>query len=173
MSDELSIELSLDQATNLLSCRMINNANRTLVLRRPCPPLDMRISGPPGTSPHYMVQALFSVPKVTIEQGKDYIATFQLPGNFAFTVPGEYVLHFNYRSLRSGGIGKTEGVDDVVAESNSVVYVVKLEDLPPRRPARHAAKSDQAPKAEDVPPVEAPIQRRRASQPRAGRARLP
>jgi len=173
MSDELSIELSLDQGTKLLSCCMKNNCDRPLVLRRPVPPLDMKISGPPGTSPHYMTLGLFSVPKITIEPGQQYTAAFPLPGDIAFTVPGEYVLQFNYRSLRSGGIGKTEGVDDVAADSNSVIFVVKPEELPPRRSSRKVETSDQDATPDDVSSVGKPIQRRRAPQSRPGRARHP
>jgi hypothetical protein len=176
MSGEVSIELSLDPVTKLLSCHMTNNCGRSLTLRRPVPPFDMKISGPPGTSPHYMTLGLFSVPKITIESGHQYTATFPLPGNIAFTVPGEYILKFNYRSLRSGGVGKTEGVDNVTAESNSVVFVVKPEDLPPRRSFPRGGASDKgsALSASAIAPsIEPPVQRRRAPKPKAGRARRP
>ena len=173
MSGELSIELSLDDKTKLLTCRMNNNSDKTLVLRRPVPPLDLKISGPPGTAPHYMIQGHFTVPNVTIEPGQQYLKTFQLPGNFAFTVPGEYSLHFSYRSLRHGGPGKTEGVDDVSAESNSVTFVVKPEDLPPRRAPRVAGGANKESIPNSADKAATPAQRSRPSRAKAGRAHRP
>jgi len=118
------ISLSVNQTTATLTAEMVNNTERPLTLRRFDPYLDLRVQGPRGLLASQRLSGLgMQVPSVRLAPADRVKTSFDLLRDYAFPVPGEYVMTCHYRSRHGRVIGRVL-VDDVEATCDPVRLVI-------------------------------------------------